>query len=162
MLGKIEGRRRRGRQRMRCLDGITDSWTWVWASSRLWWWTGKPGMLQSMESQRVGDNWVTELNWLSFYEVKNRLSKTNGGKKKKEKKKAWATLCFMRVDNVYFVSVFTICLSSGISIWVKPFFKWGNQSSKRLSKLFNMLQLVLGRERIRIQASLASKEAYWF
>ena len=37
-------------------------WTWVWASSRSWWWTGKPGMLQSMGSQRVEHNWVTELN----------------------------------------------------------------------------------------------------
>ena len=53
ILGKIEGRRRRGRQRMRWLDGITDSmdmssptrWTWVWVSSRSWWWTGKPGVL---------------------------------------------------------------------------------------------------------------------
>ena len=46
MLGKIEGRRRRGWQRMRWLDGITESW--VWASSRSWWWTGKPGVLQSL------------------------------------------------------------------------------------------------------------------
>ena len=35
-------------------------WTWVWVSS---WWTGGPGMLQSMESQRVGQDWATELNW---------------------------------------------------------------------------------------------------
>ena len=38
-------------------------WTWVWASSGSWWWTGKPGMLQSMKSQRVGHDWATELNW---------------------------------------------------------------------------------------------------
>ena len=38
-------------------------WTWVWASSGSWWWTGKPGMLQSMGSQRVGHDWVTELNF---------------------------------------------------------------------------------------------------
>ena len=36
-------------------------WTWVWASSRSWWWTGKPGMLQSMGSQRVRHDWVTEV-----------------------------------------------------------------------------------------------------
>ena len=44
-------------------------WTWVWASSRSWWWTGKPGVLQSMGSQRVGHDWVTELNWrhVEFY-----------------------------------------------------------------------------------------------
>ena len=64
MLGKIEGRRKRGWQRMRWLDGITPTqWTWVWVSSGNWWWTGKPGVLQSMGSQRVGHNWATELNW---------------------------------------------------------------------------------------------------
>ena len=39
-------------------------WTWVWASSRSWWWTGRPGMLQSMGSQRVGHDWGTEINWI--------------------------------------------------------------------------------------------------
>ena len=38
-------------------------WTWVWASSGSWWWTGKPGMLQSTGSQRVGQDCATELNW---------------------------------------------------------------------------------------------------
>ena len=38
-------------------------WTWVWASFRSWWWTGKPCLLQSMGSQRVGHNWETEMNW---------------------------------------------------------------------------------------------------
>ena len=37
-------------------------WTWVWASSRSWWWTRKPGMLQSMGLQRVRHDWATELN----------------------------------------------------------------------------------------------------
>ena len=36
-------------------------WTWVWVGSGSWWWTGKPGVLQSMRSQRVGHNWVTKL-----------------------------------------------------------------------------------------------------
>ena len=36
-------------------------WTWVWVSSRSWWWTGKPDLLQSMRSQRVWHDWVTEL-----------------------------------------------------------------------------------------------------
>ena len=58
MLGKTEGRRR-GQQRIRWLDGITQ-WTWVWANSRGWWRTGKPGVLQSMESQRVRHDWSTE------------------------------------------------------------------------------------------------------
>ena len=37
-------------------------WTWIWVNSRSWWWTGIPGMLRSMGLQRVGHNWVTELN----------------------------------------------------------------------------------------------------
>ena len=47
-------------------DGLMASptrWTWVWASSRSLWWTGRPGMLQSMGSQRVRHDWATELNW---------------------------------------------------------------------------------------------------
>ena len=38
-------------------------WTWVWVSSGSWWWTGEPGVLQSMGLQRVGYDWATELNW---------------------------------------------------------------------------------------------------
>ena len=63
MLGKIEGMRRRERQRIRWLDGITDSMDIDWANSRCWWWTGRPGVLWFMGSQRVGHGWVTELNW---------------------------------------------------------------------------------------------------
>ena len=40
-------------------------WTWVWASSRSWWWTGRSGMLQPTGLQRVGHDWATELNWTS-------------------------------------------------------------------------------------------------
>ena len=39
-------------------------WTWIWVSYRSWWWTGKPGVLQSMGWQRVRHYWVTELNWV--------------------------------------------------------------------------------------------------
>ena len=61
MLGKIEGRRRRGD---RGWDGWMASptrWTWVWVNSKSLWWTGRPGMLQSTRSQRVRHDWVTEL-----------------------------------------------------------------------------------------------------
>ena len=42
---------------------LLTQWTWAWVNSRSWWWTGKPGVLQSMGLQRVGHNWVTERNW---------------------------------------------------------------------------------------------------
>ena len=63
MLGKIEGGSGRGD---RGWDGWMVSptqWTWVWVNSGSWWWTGRPGVLQSMGSQRVRHDWATELNW---------------------------------------------------------------------------------------------------
>ena len=72
MLGKIEGRRRGDD---RGWDGwiASPTWSaWVWASSGSWWWTGTPGILQSMWLQRVGHHWATELNWTEL-----RTQKTN-------------------------------------------------------------------------------------
>ena len=43
-------------------------WTWVWVNSGSWWWTGRPGVLQAMGLQRVGHDWVTELNWFTYIE----------------------------------------------------------------------------------------------
>ena len=62
-LGGIGGRRRRGRRRMRWLDGITDSMDVSLSELQEIWWTGRPGVLQCMGSQRVGHDWATELNW---------------------------------------------------------------------------------------------------
>ena len=42
---------------------LPTQWNWVWASSGGWWWAGKPGVLQSMGSQRVRHYWANELNW---------------------------------------------------------------------------------------------------
>ena len=42
-------------------------WTWGWVNSGRWWWTGRPGVLQFMGSQRVGHDWATELNWWFWY-----------------------------------------------------------------------------------------------
>ena len=38
-------------------------WTWVSVNSGSWWWTGRPGVMRFMGSQRVGHDWATELNW---------------------------------------------------------------------------------------------------
>ena len=62
ILGKIKGRRRRDDRGWDGWMASPTQWTWVWVSSRSWW-TGKPGMLQSMELQRVGHDWATDLNW---------------------------------------------------------------------------------------------------
>ena len=73
MLGKIEGRRRNGRQDETVGWHQTTWWTWVWVSSRSWWWTGKPGVLQSIRLQRVGHNWATELNWTNDCNFQNKF-----------------------------------------------------------------------------------------
>ena len=59
MWGKIEGRRRRGRQGWNGWMASPTQWTWVWVNSGSWWWAGRPGVLQSRH------DWATELN---FYE----------------------------------------------------------------------------------------------
>ena len=61
-----EGLRAGGESNNRGWDGwmaTPTRWTWVWVNSGSWWWTGRPGMLQFMGSQRVEHNWATELNW---------------------------------------------------------------------------------------------------
>ena len=44
-------------------------WTWVWVNSGRWWWTGRPGVLQFMGSQRVRQDWATELNWTETFRI---------------------------------------------------------------------------------------------
>ena len=61
-----EGLRAGGEGDDRGWDGWMASltrWTCVWVNSGSWWWTGRPGVLRFMGSQRVGHNWATELNW---------------------------------------------------------------------------------------------------
>jgi len=79
MLGKIEGSRRRGWQRIRWLMASPTWWTRVWVSSGSWWWTGK-----SMGSQRVGHDWATELKhtinckWIPSHCLISRFLRTWG------------------------------------------------------------------------------------
>ena len=65
MLGKAEGRRRRARQRMRWLDGIADSMDMSLRTLRELVMDRKPGVLQSMGSQRVRYDWATELSLIN-------------------------------------------------------------------------------------------------
>ena len=74
MLGKIEGRRRRGQQRMRWLHGITDSMDMSLSKIQGFVMVGRPGVLQSMWSHRVRNDWVTELtDWLRSTNWSNYL-----------------------------------------------------------------------------------------
>ena len=56
------------------VHGVTQNWTrlkwltWVWVNSGCWWWTGRPGMLWFMGSQRIRHDWVTDLNWTELRE----------------------------------------------------------------------------------------------
>ena len=66
-------------------------WTWVLAGSRSWWWTGKPGVLQSMGSQRVRHDWATELNWTDKVEAQVSLLWT------KARRRQWLqVICIQR------------------------------------------------------------------
>ena len=49
-------------------------WTWVWVNSCSWWWTGRPGVLRFMGSQRVGHDWATELNWTETFRLEFHLT----------------------------------------------------------------------------------------
>ena len=62
MLGEEGGRKGDDRGWDGWMASLTQ-WTWVWVDSGSWWWTGRPGVLQFMGSQRVGHDWATEPNW---------------------------------------------------------------------------------------------------
>ena len=89
MLGKIEGRRRRGWQRWDGWMASPTQWTWVWVDSGNWWWTGRPGLLQSMGLQRVGHDWASELtdriNCIAQGNYTQYLSITYNGKESEKR-----------------------------------------------------------------------------
>ena len=105
MLGKIEGRRRRGRQRRDGSMASPTRCTWVRVNSGSRRWTGRPGVLWFMWSQRVRHNWATELNWteMMFHFEVSSQSPTSTWKFKNTPHEAariissfpWHSICFL-------------------------------------------------------------------
>ena len=139
MLGKIEGRRRKEWQRMRWLDGITNSMDMSLSKLQEWWWTGKPGVLQSMELQRIIHDLATELNWglsqlffqgASFIFMAAVTICSNFGAQ--ENKACHCFNCFSMycfVKNKY-VYIFLACKHiyfSSIGLSFKSIFQWQNK-----------------------------------
>ena len=79
MRGKIEGRRRGYDRGWDGWKASLTQWAWVWLNSGSWWWTGRPGILLSMGSQRVRHDWVTELNWTEPLLIAKCASNTDLG-----------------------------------------------------------------------------------
>ena len=73
-------------------------WRWVWVNSGSWWWTGRPGVLQFMGSQRVGHDWVTELNWTDrcFFQLWRTLGRGGVCIFKLVQELLWVGLCLSR------------------------------------------------------------------
>ena len=106
-------------------------WTWSRASFRSWWWTGKPGVLQSMGSQRVGHNWVTELTdwsllghvlkkhlmlWLLF--KMGVLSYFLEHKSQEVRAPLWLIQCCISSSWTGVRSVFLMLMKGGLRLWV--------------------------------------------
>ena len=79
-------------------------WTWIWASSGSSWWTGKPGVLQSMGLQRVGHNWATELILTFLLEVLTNTPYTGNPV-------LILTCILLFILSISFTSVFSISLT---------------------------------------------------
>jgi len=79
-------------------------WTWVSVNSRSWWWTGRPGVLRFMGSQRVGYDWASDLIWSSFISLKILIIIT------------WKLSCIPCIVSVLiwitFFCLFCFCLSN--------------------------------------------------
>jgi len=75
ILGKTEGRRIRGHQRMKWLDASPMQWTWTWAHFGRWWGTERPGMLQDKGLQRAGHNWVNSITCMGAFLVAQTIKR---------------------------------------------------------------------------------------
>ena len=94
-------------------------WTWVWVNSGSWWWTGRPGVLQSIGSQRVGHDWVTELKWILNISCHSLLASRVSAERSAVKRMGfhlYVTCCFsLAAFNILslclvFVSLISMCL----------------------------------------------------
>ena len=93
--GKDWGQEEKGKRGWDGWMASPTQWTWVWVNSRSWWWTGRPGVLQFMWSQRVRHDWATELNWIELN---------------------WMSIFFIFKEVSYFL-LQTVCV-------LYPFFYW--------------------------------------
>ena len=64
-------------------------WTWIWVNSGSWWWTGRPGVLRFMGSQRVRHDWATELNWTELSTTEGYLNTRHNSCLKEITKPFW-------------------------------------------------------------------------
>ena len=98
-------------------------WIWVWASSKSWWWAGKPGMLQSMGSRRVGHDWEIELNWILDYMQDNILLSCGESR-----------FCYIPLKSVIFACL-CVCFNKP-SAWLESNFKLFLLGTTHTSVLF--------------------------
>ena len=79
-------------------------WTWVWVNSGSWWWTGRPGMLLFIRSQRVGHDWATELNWTEWLNWLTGLTPWTLGTSESAQLGGWMGIknkkSFLNLDNL--------------------------------------------------------------
>ena len=125
---------------MRWFNGITDSMD-IWINSGSWWWPGRPGVLQAMGLQRVGHDWVTELNraeyeWLRknindrhylYYQITQNTSVHAGIHQEFLK----YLLCARQLDSGYHQKRDRVPVTYGLTSRVRGGRQWGAGSSKR-------------------------------
>ena len=118
--------------------------TRVWVNSRSWWWTGKPGMLQFMGSQRVGHDWATELNWWGILAWRNSLKKLQ----EKQKISLWnyekVSAMDVRIPSIPPNSYTEAQMPSvmmefgGADLWEVMRFRWSHESGATLMELVSL------------------------
>ena len=121
-------------------------WTWVWVSSGSWWWTGRPGVLQSMGSQRVRHDWVTEMNWTKLissgeYEIYeghiliSYLWKFSWVHQKEKKIQNSLDILENEIDIVYYILrdiLTTTCNTAILEVFIKLILETLNESYRSL------------------------------